>query len=187
MREHNRLLSALLCSLQQVENKTVHAGRVSFQFSSFFSFFCVNINSGSCVRTVMPDFNRCKLKVIHAHLLLLYHEMNPCFCDFFHEWAPSPVKPHSVNLLPLLTCQQHLSSVRTTPYELEEHCVSYNLFVWNSCFFSCTGRWSKVCIAYTVCKHVQSSGKQPLCPHGLSSVKVKFDLKNADDQRPVQI
>lgn len=53
-------------------------------------------------------------------------------------------------------------------------CLFFLFFV----LFSNTGKWSN---ASFICKHVQGSGKQPVCPNGLLCVKGNFDLTGGGD------
>lgn len=89
--------------------------------------------------------------------------------------------PPPVDLLLPLTCQKHLPASRTTPHELEEHCVLYNVFVCLfQLFFCCCSCFPFVVdgvrCAALICEHVQSYGIQPSVHEGLSSFK---GIKNA--------
>ncbi len=92
MREHNHLLVCFalfspggfsVVRHKQVENRAVHAGRMSLFFVLFWEYeLWVSCEEGG-------DDARLKQMQIkddsNTRALLLYRYMNPRFCDFFHE------------------------------------------------------------------------------------------------------
>lgn len=178
MREHRckRVVFFLLHSVRpwwlpqtwQAENRA----EWNFLFPVFFFcpplslFFGVNFSFGSCARTAMPDFNRCKFDM-RAHPAA--SPWNLCFCD------PS-------TLLPLLTCQKHLPSVRSNPCMSSKNIL--RLFYSLECFsFPVFRDGAKYSALKCLC--ARSWDVKPLWFGKL--IRWLLDLKNAADCRPVQI
>lgn len=144
--------------------------RVEFPFSFLFFvslflyFFGVSFSFGSCARTSMPDFNRCKFDM-RAHPAA--SPWNLCFCD--------PSTP-----LPLLTCQNHLPSVRSNPVWAWRTLLRLFYCVWNVSFFLYSEKYSAL-----KCLCARSWDIKLLWPDKL--IRWLLDLKNAADHRPDQI
>lgn len=149
----------------QVENRA----EWNFLFPFFFFcpplslFFWVNFSFGSCARTAMPDFNRCKFDM-RAHPAA--SPWNLCFCD--------PSTP-----LPLLTCQKHLPSVRSNPRMSSKNIVCVSFIVFGMFLFSCIQRWSEV--FGTQMSTCTLTGHKAFVAWQVNQVTIGFDC------RPVQI
>lgn len=142
-------------------------------------FFCcvfVNSNSGSWQ---CQTFKRCKWKALIRPAAAV--PWNEFLLLWLHSWMSFTCRPHSQSAATVAKITLRLSELPHTSLKNIVYLGIYNVSVFVLFCFPILGNGVK-CASF-ICKHVQGSGKQPVCPNGLLSVKGNFDLTDADGEK----